>query len=672
MLITMRAITLALVCLAYIGHGRRVQAQASSTAPYSTTATNLKKMEQTRATDLQRFAMLLSAFNPTGHHAGTWHPMSPHRSHRRHGHVRSYGESPLEEQMKNLPGAREAEPGGAVEIITPKKVLYSTKARKSLISGVDKVANAVKVTLGPVGRNVLIYDKHGPRIINDGVTIAANIALDTPEEVAGAKLLLQACDQTDSMAGDGTTTAAVLTQAICKAGLRTIESGANAVALQRGLLKTARFFVEKILEAAIPINTFDQYKEIATMSANNEDMGEVVAEAIMKVGANGSVTLEKGTTEEDILQIAEGLEHEVGYVSEKFVNDMESQTCILENPRVFLTDQKLKSMQDILSVLEGVVGEQGSLVVIADNIEAEALSGLIINSQKGVVKACAARAPGAGQIKENFLKDLAAFTGANVISSQLGLLPSQAKVSDLGRVAKAVFRKNTFTLVASGEQDEAVKDRVESLQLQMEELMDMPGYNIPAFLRLKQRSQKLRGAVARIYVGGRTEAEQEDKRLRYEDAINALKGACKKGMVPGGGSTFVYMLRYEDEARANLEDPEEQEAVSVLIEAMGAPVKQIAHNTGLIPDVMLEKLKDQEFGFGFNARTREYEDLIEAGVCDPASVATWGLDAAASIAGSLLTTEALVCGTEIEEEEEEYTGPTQSGIDQKAAQQLAW
>jgi chaperonin GroEL len=579
-------------------------------------------------------------------------------------------------QRQRAPAPRRAvDPSAVASDITKnpdgKKIEYSDKARASLLRGVDKVANAVKVTIGPRGRNVVIRDKATGevKIINDGVSIAMDIELDQPEEQVGAKLLVQACSKTDSRAGDGTTTSAVLTQAICNIGAKYVSNGANSVALQRGLTKAASFFVAKIREAAKPVTEYEQFKDIATISSGSEDMGGVVADAIMRVGYDGACTCEAGRELHDSLEFAEGLEQEVGYVNEAFVKDQETLTCTLETPRVFVTDQKLTTMQDVLPILEATLDSKEPLLIMALEVSGEALSGLTLNAKKGIIDVCAVKTPGFGEVRTAYLEDICTFTGATFISSDLIRKPQNATFADLGKLEKAVISKDNLLMVSTGEFDEAVEKRVEGLKQQIaSKLGTDKEYEID---RLEQRITKLRGAVARIFIGAPTEAEIEDKRLRYEDAINALKGGVAEGMVPGGGACYVYMLRYADECRAIFDDPGEEVAVDVLLQAMQQPMRMIASNAGLLGEMVVEKVKDQEWGYGFNAKDLVYTDLFEAGVCDPASVTTWALENSASIAGSMLTTEALICQAERPEEEEEYKPELTAGIGEDAAK-YAW
>jgi len=560
-----------------------------------------------------------------------------------------------------------------------KQVQYGDAARSTLINGLNKVADAVKVTLGPRGRNVLLMPADDiVVVINDGVSIASEVELEDMGEAVGAKLVVQACSQTDSMAGDGTTTSAVLTQALVKGGRQLISNGANSVALQRGLNKVAKFFVEKIRDAAVPVTTLEQYASIASISAGDERMGQNVGEAIMRVGFDGAVTTEDSKETEDSLEFGEGLEQESGFISDKFVTNVEMQQAVLERPRVLVTDQKISTMQELLPTLRTLVAEKEPLIIFALNVDGEALSGLVLNQQKGVISACPVKAPGVGLVREQYLEDIAIFSGATFFTEQLGRKVEDMKPEDLGRVERAVVDKKKVTLVATGEQDAAVERRVAALKSQIEtKLGTDKEYEID---RLEQRIQKLRGAVARIFIGAYSDAEREDKRLRYEDSINALRGGVAEGMVPGGGAAFAYMLRYEDEARALFDDSpngqDEALAVDVVLDAMKEPIKQIAHNAGELGEFVLRLVMDKPWGYGFNAKTLEYEDLLEAGVADPATVTTWALENSASIAGSLLTTEALVCSKHRPPEEEEYTPEftTENQLErnQDMAQQYMW
>jgi chaperonin GroEL len=566
------------------------------------------------------------------------------------------------------PGVMRAPVGSRSGAVTMegKDILYGDTARDRLASGVDKVANAVKVTLGPKGRNVVLGggSRNGfPEVVNDGVTIASEIKLSDNCENIGANLVLQSAAKTDSRAGDGTTTSTVLTQALVNEGLRFVSNGHNAVALQRGLLKSSAYVVKKIREMATPVTSYEQYKYIASLSAASEEYGTVIADAITRVGADGAIVVAPAQGLTDELVFTEGMGIETGYVSPLFVKEQETSTNTLAQPRVFVTDEKITMLEEILPLLEAVLETKEPLLIIAADITGEALSGLVLNLNRGVLDVCAVRAPGLGDVRRAYLEDICTFTGASFITRELGRKPSNVTLADLGYLERSVAEKDKTLLVActDGRFQDAVEKRVESLRAQLgEKLAAAKEFEAQ---RLEQRITKLRGIVARILLGAATETELEDKRLRYEDAINALKGGIAEGMVPGGGSCYAYMTRYVDEIKASLPDDEERLATDILCQAMGEPCSQIAHNAGLLGPMVLEKVKGQEWGYGFNANSQEYENLLKAGVCDPASVTTWALDNAASIAATLLNTEAIVAEQEVEEiDEEDYRPEITTGI----------
>jgi chaperonin GroEL len=556
-----------------------------------------------------------------------------------------------------------------------KEIIYGDAARDKLAAGVDKVANAVKVTLGPRGRNVVLGTGKrlgAPEVVNDGVTIAGEVKIPDNCENIGANLVLQSAVKTDSRAGDGTTTSTVLTQALVNEGLRYVSNGHNAVALQRGLLKTSAWVVKKIREMATPVTSYEQYKYIASLSAQSEEYGTVIADAITRVGADGAIVVAPAQGLDDELVFTEGMGLEVGWVSPMMVKEQETLTNTLSNPRVFVTDEKLTMLEEILPVLEKCLETKEPLLIIAPDITGEALSGLVLNLNRGVLDVCAVRAPGLGEVRRNFLEDICTFTGANFITRELGRRPKEATIDDLGYLERSVVEKDKTLLVAcaDGRYQEAVETRVDVLKAQLAEKL-AAGKEFEA-QRLEQRITKLRGIVARILLGAATETELEDKRLRYEDAINALKGGIAEGMVPGGGSCYAYMTRYMDEIKASLPDEEERLAADLVCAALGSPVTQIANNAGLLGPMVLEKVKGQEWGYGFDANTEEYVDLLEKGVCDPASVTTWALDNAVSIAASLLNTEAIVADDEVDETDElDYQPTVGTGIGQDAAK-YAW
>jgi chaperonin GroEL len=462
----------------------------------------------------------------------------------------------------------------------------------------------------------------------------------------------------------------VLTQAIAKEGLRYVANGCNSVALQRGLIKASHFFAGKVRELATPVTTREQFNSIASMSCNDVPMGELLGEAFERVGVDGSTTVEDGQGISDTVEYTEGMEIEVGYLRQEFIKDVAQMTATLESPRVLVTDQKIVNLAEILTLLEGLVASKEPLLIIAPDVIGEAVSGLMLNKNRGVLDVCCVKCPGYGEVRRAFLEDLCTLTGSNFITTDLSRKPEDATMDDLGTLERAVVTKEKTLLVGTGATLDKVNERVANLKNQIEEKIGTDKeYDIP---RLEQRVVKLRGAVARILVGATTEVEIADRKLRYEDAINALTGAIIEGQVPGGGASLAYVTRFADEAREGLSE-DEQVAVDVLIEAMGVPMCQVADNAGVLGQLVLEKCKGKPWGHGFNAKTLEYtDDLLGDGVCDPVSVTTWALENAASIAGSMLTTEAII--TDIiryDYEDLDYEPEFTEGIGAGAAD-LAW
>lgn len=546
-------------------------------------------------------------------------------------------------------------------------VVQGDEARRKLKSGVDQVANAVRVTLGPRGRNVVVQGKKGnlPAAINDGVTIASEVVLADHVEDIGVQLLLQAAARTDLRAGDGTTTATVLTQALMREGLRLTESGFNAIALKSGLAKAADFFVRKIVAVARPAKTFDEVAAVAGISSGNDEMGRIVATALDKVGLDGLTTIAQGVDFDDEVEFVYGMEVETGFINAAFVSEMESQRALLEKPRVLVTDIKVTLLAELLPILEAVVEARQPLLIIATDVVAEALSALILNKDRGVLSTCAIKAPGYGDVKRGFLQDICTYSGATFVSAELGMKLEDVKLDMLGTLDTAEIDKSRALLVSDGTHGELVQERIRELKSQRLELEKVANKEFEV-QRLEQRIQKLLGAVARIRVGGATEAETADRMLRYEDAVNAGKGAIAEGIVPGGGATYAFMTRYADECRETL-DGDEKAAVDVLVEAMLTCVEQVAHNAGEVGALVREKVAQAEWGVGFNAKTLTYEDLFEAGVCDPVTVSTWALQNAAGIAGSMLTTQAVVYDTEREDPDLEFEPEIQTGFGAGAA-----
>lgn len=567
----------------------------------------------------------------------------------------------------DAPARRRAAPA----VMDAKRVLFGEDARSGLMKGLDKVANAVKVTLGPRGRNVVLQGQDGGpvRIVNDGVTIAGEVDLDSSVENIGVKLLQQAAERTDSRAGDGTTTSTVLTQAIVNEGAKYVQAGGNSIALSKGLIKASAFFVEKIREAAMPVTTREQYAWIASVSANSEEIGGILADAMIRVGTDGEVLAEEGPDLSDSTEFTEGMEIDTGFLNQKLVKDMETMTTTLEQPRVLVTDEKIQLMTDVIGILEQVVAEKVPLLIVTPDMVGEAMAGMILNTQRGVVDLAVIRAPGFGDVRRAYLQDICTYTGATFITGELGKSVKKATMADLGTLDKVSVTKLKTLLVGDGKNNEAVDTRVMQIKGQIAELEGKANKEFE-IQRLEQRIKKLRGALARIKVGGATDTEIKDKMLRYEDAVNALRGAIAEGMLPGGGACLAYMRRYKDECKATLESEEEKVAVDVLVEAMGVPVVQVADNAGEIGIMVREKIMGSEWGYGFNAKTLEFENLLETGVCDPCSVTTWSLENSASIAGLLLTTEAVVCA-KVKEDIEYQEQDIGTGIGRKA-EQYGW
>jgi len=541
-----------------------------------------------------------------------------------------------------VPAAASTRSGG-VSMATD--VTFGDASRKSLLAGIDAVANAVKVTLGPKGRNVVLERSYGvPEVVNDGVTIARDIELDDMKANVGAKLLVEVASKTDQRAGDGTTTSTVLTQALVTEGLRLVASGANAMALQRGLQKASKLLAAEVKAMAKPVDSDDDILNIATIATGSEGMGRTIANCFKRVGSNGATMVEDGQTLTDEIDFTEGMEIDRGFVSPYFVKNQESQTCEMESPRILVTDRKINNMNDLVPVLEKLVETKEPLLIIADDVTGEALSSLVLNKMRGVLDVCAIKSPGFGDRRRGYLEDIAVLTGATFITEQLGLSLDQATMEMLGQAERVAVSKERTTMISTGKHEAEVAERIKAIKAEKETTDS-------EFDREKceERIAKLGGAIGRIKVGAATETELKDKKLRYEDALNSVKSAMNDGIVPGGGSTLVYLLRTKDKLTAMIEDEDEKLAVDILYRAMTYPIIQIAENAGTEGALVLEKVKDQEFGFGWNAATDNYGDLLELGVIDPSTVTMQAILNSCSIAASVLTTSALI--TEVPEED---------------------
>ncbi len=519
-----------------------------------------------------------------------------------------------------------------------KRIIYNENARRALERGMDILAEAVAVTLGPKGRNVVLEKKFGaPQIVNDGVTIAKEIELEDHIENTGVALIRQAASKTNDAAGDGTTTATVLAHAMVKEGLRNVAAGANAIALKRGVDKATTFLVDKIAEHAKQVEDSKAIAQVGSISAGNDDeVGQMIANAMDKVGKEGVISLEEGKSMTTELEITEGMRFDKGYISPYFVTDTERMEAILEEPFILLTDKKIALVQDLVPVLEQVARSGRPLLIIAEDIEKEALATLVVNKLRGVLNVTAVKAPGFGDRRKAMLEDIAVLTGGQLITEDAGLKLENTKLDMIGKARRISITKDSTTIVAEGN-EAAVKSRCEQIRRQMDETES--SYDKE---KLQERLAKLAGGVAVIKVGAATETEMKDRKLRLEDAINATKAAVEEGIVPGGGTTLAHLIpQLEEWANGSLHG-EELTGALIVARALAAPLKRIAENAGLNGAVIAERVKEKPFNVGFNAATNEFVDLFEAGIVDPAKVTRSALQNAASIAGMVLTTECIV------------------------------
>ena len=519
-----------------------------------------------------------------------------------------------------------------------KRIIYNENARRALEKGIDILCEAVAVTLGPKGRNVVLEKKFGaPQIINDGVTIAKEIELEDHIENTGVALIRQAASKTNDAAGDGTTTATVLAHAMVKAGLRNVAAGANAITLKKGIDKASDFLVSKIKEMAKPIADSNAIAQVGTISAgNDEEVGKMIADAMDKVGKEGVISLEEGKSMETELEVTEGMRFDKGYISPYFATDTERMEAVLDEPYILLTDKKIGLVQDLVPVLEQIARTGKPLLIIAEDIEKEALATLVVNRLRGVLNVAAVKAPGFGDRRKAMLEDIAVLTNGQLITEDAGLKLENTKLEMLGTARRITINKDTTTIVAEGN-EVAVKARCEQIRKQMDETDSTYDKE-----KLQERLAKLSGGVAVVKVGAATETEMKDKKLRLEDAINATKAAVEEGIVPGGGTTLAHLApSLEDWAKANLSG-EELIGATIVASALTAPLKRIAENAGVNGSVVAEHVKNKPLTEGYNAATGEYVDMLAAGIVDPAKVTRSGLKNAASIAGMVLTTECIV------------------------------
>ena len=518
-----------------------------------------------------------------------------------------------------------------------KEIKFGEDARKKMLDGVNTLADTVKVTLGPKGRNVVLDKNFGaPLITNDGVTIAKEIELDDPYENIGARLVKEVATKTNDIAGDGTTTATVLAQAIIKEGVKNVAAGGDPMAIKRGIDKAVETAVEGLKEISSEINGKEDIARVASISANNQEIGELIADAMEKVSKDGVITIEESKTATTGLNVVEGMEFDKGYISPYFVTDTDKMETVMENPYILITDKKIGNIQEILPLLEAVMQQSGKLVIIAEDIEGEALSTLVLNKLRGVLNIVAVKAPGFGDSRKEMLEDIAILTGGEVITGDLGLELKDTTIEQLGRARQVKVQKENTIIVDGLGDKEKLASRVKQIKAQIEETSSEFDKE-----KLQERLAKLAGGVAVIEVGAATEVEMKEKKLRIEDALSATKAAVEEGIVAGGGTALINVMPKVEKLVDTLVDDEKLGA-KIVLRALEEPLRQIAINAGLEGAVILQKVRTSEAGIGFNAAKEEYVDMKAQGIVDPTKVTRSALQNAASIAGMFLTTESVV------------------------------
>jgi chaperonin GroEL len=543
-----------------------------------------------------------------------------------------------------------------------KRVVYGEDARAKLKAGVDKLANAVKVTLGPRGREVIIEKKWGsPLVTKDGVTVAKEIELKDPYENMGAQLVKEVASKTSDVAGDGTTTATVLAQAIFTEGLKAIASGANPMDLKRGIDRAVSVVVEEIKKLSIPVSGRREIEQVATVSANNDqNIGKIIADAMEAVGKDGVITVEESKSAETTLETVQGMQFDRGYLSPYFITNPDKMECVLEEPYILIYEKKISNVKDLLPVLEQVVRAGKPILIIAEDVEAEALATLVVNHLKGVIRACAVKAPGFGQRRKDYLQDIAILTNGTAITEELGIKLESVTLDMLGRADKVIVDKDNTTIVGGKGSKEAIQARIEQIRKQIQETTS--DYDRE---KLQERLAKLSGGVAIIRVGAATEAEMKEKKARVEDAVHATKAAVEEGIVPGGGVALVRASEVLD--NLSVDNPDQQIGVDIVKRACRAPLRQIAANAGFEGYVVLEKVialgKEKGVNYGFDASVGEYKDMVEAGIIDPTKVVRTAIMNAASVAGTMLTAEALVAEIPEEKKDKVPTSPEMPELD---------
>ena len=537
-----------------------------------------------------------------------------------------------------------------------KEIKFGEDARKSLLNGVNKLADTVKVTLGPKGRNVVLDKKFGaPLITNDGVTIAKEIELDDPYENIGAQIVKEVSIKTNDVAGDGTTTAMVLAQNMIREGVKNVAAGGDPMAIKRGMDKTMNAAVEALKESSVQVNGKEDIARVASISANNKEIGELIADSMEKVSKDGVITIEESKTATTGLNIVEGMQFDKGYISPYFVTDTEKMEAIMENPYILITDKKITNIQEVLPLLEALMQQSGKLVIIADDIEGEALSTLVLNKLRGVINVVAVKAPGFGDKRKEMLEDIAVLTGGEVITSDLGLDLKETTIEQLGRAKQVKIQKeNTIIVDGAGSKDE-IAARVKQIRTQLEDTTSEYDKE-----KLQERLAKIAGGVAVIEVGAATEVEMKEKKLRIEDALSATKAAVEEGIVAGGGTALVNVMPKVEKVIETL-DEDEKIGAKIILKALEEPLRQIATNAGLEGAVILEKVRSSKSGTGFDSSKEEYVDMKKAGIVDPTKVTRSALQNAASVASMILTTESVI----VEKKEKEcHCGGEGAGMPQ--------
>ena len=536
-----------------------------------------------------------------------------------------------------------------------KQLMFDEEARRAILKGVDKLANAVKATLGPKGRNVVLDKKFGaPNITKDGVTVAKEVELEDPFENMGAQMVKEVASKTSDVAGDGTTTATVLAQAIVREGMKNVTAGSNPMALRRGIDKAVEAVVEEIKKISKPTKGKKEIAQVATISANNDKtIGDLIADAMEKVGKDGVITVEEAKGVETTLEVVEGMQFDRGYISPYMVTDPERMEAVLDNPLILIHEKKISGMKDLLPVLEQIAKLGRPFLIIAEEVEGEALATLVVNKLRGTLQCAAVKAPGFGDRRKEMLKDIAVLTGGEVISEELGIKLENIRLDDLGKAKKVVVDKENTTIIEGAGKDKEIEGRIKQIRTQIEETTS--DYDRE---KLQERLAKLAGGVAVIKVGAPTEIAMKEKKARVEDALNATRAAVEEGIVPGGGVVLIRALPGLDKTKAS---GDEKIGVDIVRRALEEPIRQLAENAGVEGSIVVQKVKDGSGAFGFNAETEEFEDLLSTGIIDPTKVTRIALQNAASIAGLMVTTECMV--TEIPEKEKTPPMPPHGGGD---------